>query len=109
VVIVVVVVVLRNCCCRFKTTEMNSEVVRSEAAKFNFGFVVVVVVVFHQRISWLQCREIVTSCSSSSSHQISRKHESFKLWVWTLFVRLLILPGMLLVGGWKPEKIWRKN
>ncbi len=57
-VIVVVVVVLRNCCCRFKTTEMNSEVVRSEAAKFNFGFVVVVVVVvvvvFLQRNSWLQ-------------------------------------------------------
>jgi hypothetical protein len=53
VVIVVVVVVLRNCCCRFKTTEINSEVVRSEAAKFNFGFVVVVVV-FLQRNSWLQ-------------------------------------------------------
>jgi hypothetical protein len=53
VIVVVVVVVLRNCCCRFKTTEMKSEVVRSEAAKFNFGFVVVVVV-FLQRNSWLQ-------------------------------------------------------
>jgi len=51
-VVVVLLLLLRNCCCRFKTTEMNSEVVRSEAAKFNFGFVVVVV--FLQRNSWLQ-------------------------------------------------------
>ncbi len=50
VIVVVVVVVLRNCCCRFKTTEMKSEVVRSEAAKFNFGFVVVVVVFLQRKL-----------------------------------------------------------
>ncbi len=56
---------------------MNSEVVRSEAAKFNFGFVVVVVVFLSRGTLGCSGRENVTwssISSSSNSHQISRKH-----------------------------------